>query len=124
MAVQAQGGRTARGAGCATTATISRRWRRDHAADAHRLPRQSEQSYRHDVSRRASGSDSSTGFRREVIVVMDEAYAEYVEDPEYPDSIAAVSEERPLLVLRTFSKIYGLAGLRSGTGSGHRRCST
>ncbi len=55
---------------------------------------------------------------RDVLVVMDEAYAEYVEDREYPDSIAALSEERPLVVLRTFSKIYGLAGLRIGYAVG------
>jgi histidinol-phosphate aminotransferase len=43
----------------------------------------------------------------QVIVVMDEAYFEFVDDPAYPDS---------LLALRTFSKIYGLAGLRIGFG--------
>jgi histidinol-phosphate aminotransferase len=52
----------------------------------------------------------------EVIIVMDEAYAEYVDDDEYPDSIASLAENRPILVLRTFSKIYGLAGLRIGYG--------
>jgi histidinol-phosphate aminotransferase len=50
----------------------------------------------------------------QTIVVMDEAYAEYVDDPSYPDSIATLREERPIIVLRTFSKIYGLAGLRIG----------
>ncbi len=49
-----------------------------------------------------------------VLVVMDEAYAEYVTDAEYPDSIAAARAGRPVVVLRTFSKIYGLAGLRIG----------
>jgi histidinol-phosphate aminotransferase len=53
---------------------------------------------------------------RDVVVVMDEAYAEYVEDDDYPDSLAAVREGRNIVVLRTFSKIYGLAGLRIGYG--------
>lgn len=54
--------------------------------------------------------------RPDVVVVMDEAYAEYVEDAGYPDSLAAVKEGRNVIVLRTFSKIYGLAGLRVGYG--------
>lgn len=56
------------------------------------------------------------GLREDVVVVMDEAYAEYVEDPRYPDSLAALRTRRPLVILRTFSKIYGLAGLRVGYG--------
>jgi histidinol-phosphate aminotransferase len=51
-----------------------------------------------------------------VVVVMDEAYFEFVEDPEYPDSLNAHAQNRLLLTLRTFSKIYGLAGLRIGFG--------
>ena len=50
------------------------------------------------------------------LIVMDEAYAEFVEDPEYPQSLAAVRAGRPVIVLRTFSKLYGLAGLRVGYG--------
>lgn len=53
-----------------------------------------------------------------VVLLMDEAYAEYVDDPDYPDAIASLSDQRPLLVLRTFSKIYGLAGLRIGYAVG------
>jgi len=53
---------------------------------------------------------------RDVVVVMDEAYAEYVEDVNYPQSVAAASAGRNVVVLRTFSKIYGLAGLRVGYG--------
>ena len=56
---------------------------------------------------------------RQVVIVMDEAYAEFVEDPAYPDSIAALQQPRPLIILRTFSKIYGLAGLRVGYGIAH-----
>jgi histidinol-phosphate aminotransferase len=52
----------------------------------------------------------------EVVIVMDEAYAEFVDDPLYPDSLAGLRLPRPVIVLRTFSKIYGLAGLRVGYG--------
>ena len=51
-----------------------------------------------------------------VLVVMDEAYAEYADDPEFPDTIDDVRRGAPVLVLRTFSKMYGLAGLRIGYG--------
>jgi len=50
------------------------------------------------------------------ILVMDEAYHEYASDRDYPDSLALVREGRRVIVLRTFSKIYGLAGLRMGYG--------
>lgn len=48
------------------------------------------------------------------IAVIDEAYGEYVESPDYPDSLRYVKEKKNVIVLRTFSKIYGLAGLRVG----------
>ena len=51
-----------------------------------------------------------------VIVVFDEAYYEYVRHSHYPNTIQFVRENRPVVVLRTFSKIYGLAGLRIGYG--------
>ncbi|HIE53435.1 MAG TPA: histidinol-phosphate transaminase [Armatimonadetes bacterium] len=51
-----------------------------------------------------------------VLVVLDEAYYEYVDDPDYPDSLQYVREGRNVIVLRTFSKIYALAGLRVGYG--------
>ena len=51
-----------------------------------------------------------------VLVVMDEAYFEYVEDPESPDGLSYLRQGRDVIVLRTFSKIYGLAGLRIGYG--------
>ncbi len=51
-----------------------------------------------------------------VIVVFDEAYYEYVRSAEFPDSLAYVKRGRHVIVLRTFSKIYGLAGLRIGYG--------
>ena len=51
-----------------------------------------------------------------VVVVFDEAYFEYVRSQEFPDSMAYVRQGRNVIVLRTFSKIYGLAGLRIGYG--------
>lgn len=51
-----------------------------------------------------------------VLVVLDEAYYEYVSAPDYPDSMKYLRTEKNVLILRTFSKIYGLAGLRLGYG--------
>lgn len=51
---------------------------------------------------------------QQVIVVMDEAYTEYVDDPEFPNALAWLGQFPNLIVTRTFSKIYGLAGLRVG----------
>ncbi|MDD5332543.1 MAG: histidinol-phosphate transaminase [Rhodoferax sp.] len=48
------------------------------------------------------------------IVVLDEAYREYVEDPEYPNAIRLMERFPNLVLFRTFSKMYALAGLRSG----------
>lgn len=47
-------------------------------------------------------------------VVVDEAYCEFVSDMNYPDTLALQRKYANLIVLRTFSKIYGLAGLRVG----------
>jgi histidinol-phosphate aminotransferase len=52
-----------------------------------------------------------------VLTVLDQAYFEYVDDPEYPDGIEEyLKRGRRVVVLRTFSKIFGLAGLRVGYG--------
>lgn len=51
-----------------------------------------------------------------VIVVVDEAYFEYVEHETYPNAIELLTRYPNLVVTRTFSKIYGLAGLRVGYG--------
>ena len=54
-----------------------------------------------------------------VLTVLDQAYFEYIDDPEYPDGITEyLKAGHRALVLRTFSKIYGLAGLRVGYGIG------
>lgn len=50
------------------------------------------------------------------LVVLDEAYVEFVEAAGYPDSLALRRRFPNLVILRTFSKIYGLAGLRLGYG--------
>lgn len=52
----------------------------------------------------------------QVIFVFDEAYAEYLEEP--PDLRPLIEEGRKILCLRTFSKIYGMAGFRLGYGYG------
>jgi histidinol-phosphate aminotransferase len=50
-----------------------------------------------------------------VLTVVDQAYFEYIDDPDYPDAIAEyLKAGRKIVVLRTFSKIFGLAGLRVG----------
>lgn len=56
-----------------------------------------------------------------VIVVLDEAYFEYVTEPDYPDGIKLMSEFPNLVVTRTFSKAYGLASLRVGYAVSHPR---
>ncbi len=56
---------------------------------------------------------------KHVLTVVDQAYFEYIDDPDYPDAVAEYARAgHRVLVLRTFSKIYGLAGLRVGYGVG------
>ena len=52
--------------------------------------------------------------RSDVLVVLDEAYHEFVTDPAVPNGISMLADHPNLAVLRTFSKAYGLAGLRIG----------
>lgn len=61
-------------------------------------------------------SEFMAAIPEDVLVVIDEAYLEYVKDERYPDIMAYLKEGRDLLILRTFSKAYGLAGLRIGYG--------
>jgi histidinol-phosphate aminotransferase len=49
-----------------------------------------------------------------VLCVLDQAYFEYIDDPEYVDGVELFRDGWRIVVLRTFSKIYGLAGLRVG----------
>ena len=53
-----------------------------------------------------------------VIVILDEAYWDFADSPEYPKGLDYVRQGRPIIVLRTFSKVYGLAGLRIGYAVG------
>ncbi len=48
------------------------------------------------------------------LLILDEAYRDFADDPEYPDGVALLRQHPRLLVLRTFSKIAALAGLRVG----------
>jgi histidinol-phosphate aminotransferase len=52
------------------------------------------------------------------LVVLDEAYRDFCDDPEYPDGVGLLTRYPRLLVLRTFSKVAGLAGLRVGYAVG------
>ncbi|NDL60119.1 histidinol-phosphate transaminase [Phytoactinopolyspora mesophila] len=56
---------------------------------------------------------------RDVLVVLDEAYREFVRDPEAADGLEVYRRHRNLCVLRTFSKAYGLAGMRVGFAIAH-----
>jgi len=56
------------------------------------------------------------GFPKDVIVFFDEAYFEYISADDYADTLALLKTRKNVIVARTFSKIYGLAGLRIGYG--------
>ena len=51
-----------------------------------------------------------------IVVVLDEAYIEFVRDTDYPNSAEYLQSEKTVVGLRTFSKAYGLAGIRIGYG--------
>jgi len=51
-----------------------------------------------------------------VVIVFDEAYYDYVEDKNYPYSLSYVLERKNVIIIRTFSKIAGIAGIRVGYG--------
>lgn len=54
----------------------------------------------------------------DTLVVLDEAYNEYITEPDYPNGLNFLPRYPNLLVLHSFSKIYGLAGIRVGYGIG------
>ncbi|MDX6369236.1 MAG: histidinol-phosphate aminotransferase [Gaiellaceae bacterium] len=69
------------------------------------------------MSSRAELDDYFERVPEHVVTVLDQAYFEYIDDAEYADGIAEYFKSgRSVVVLRTFSKIYGLAGLRVGYG--------
>ncbi len=66
------------------------------------------------IYRRAEWKRFLTRVPERVVIVADEAYFEFVRDSQYPDSLQDHDGERLIVTLRTFSKIFGLAGLRVG----------
>ncbi len=104
---------------------------RDHASDTEAMLRSLSSGARvlfiaepNNPTGTQAGSEALLRLIREapgdVLLVVDQAYGEYLEDP--PDLLALVRDgsQANLLVLRTFSKIHGLAGLRIGYGLGSR----
>ncbi|WP_456447469.1 histidinol-phosphate transaminase [Thiolapillus sp.] len=109
-------------------------------------PDHGEMPYGHDLEKMAAQVDENTrvvfianpnnptgtwlsktalyGFLRElpaqIVVVLDEAYTEYVSEADFPNGVDWLDEFPNLMVTRTFSKIYGLAGLRVGYGMASR----
>ena len=59
--------------------------------------------------------------RSNILLVLDDAYCEYMNNKDYKSGIDLFKNSKNVIVLRTFSKIYGLAGLRIGWGYGPRR---
>ena len=59
--------------------------------------------------------------RSDILLIIDDAYFEYIKDPEYASGIDLFSKSENVIVTRTFSKIYGLAGLRIGWGYGPKK---
>ncbi|HEX2979758.1 MAG TPA: histidinol-phosphate transaminase [Anaerolineaceae bacterium] len=59
------------------------------------------------------------GLPESVLLVSDEAYYEFADDPEYPQTLPYLKEFPNLVILRTFSKVMGLAGVRIGYGMAH-----
>jgi histidinol-phosphate aminotransferase len=57
---------------------------------------------------------------KRVIVVLDEAYGDFVEESFYPNGLDYIKKEKQVIILRTFSKVYGLAGLRIGYALGRK----
>ncbi len=68
------------------------------------------------IYRRDEWEDFLQRISPEILIIVDEAYFEYVGDADYADSLKYHDRGKTLLTLRTFSKLYGLAGLRIGYG--------
>lgn len=68
------------------------------------------------IFRKAAWENFLKQIRSDVLIIVDEAYFEYVEAADYPNSLDYHQQGKTLLTLRTFSKLYGLAGLRIGYG--------
>jgi histidinol-phosphate aminotransferase len=66
------------------------------------------------VSKAAELEEFLRAVPEDVLVILDEAYYDFVDEPGFPDSISLLPKHKNAMVLRTFSKIMGLAGLRVG----------
>lgn len=58
---------------------------------------------------------------KDILVVLDEAYYEFVTDKDYPETASLVDNYNNIIILRTFSKVYGLAALRIGYGIANKK---
>jgi histidinol-phosphate aminotransferase len=72
------------------------------------------------INTRAEFEDFISKVPASTSVLVDEAYFHFVEDPRYTSVIDMISQHRNLIVARTFSKVYGMAGLRLGYAVGQR----
>ena len=59
--------------------------------------------------------------RKNILLVVDDAYAEYMRNPDYKSGLYLFKNKQNVFILRTFSKIYGLASLRIGWGYGQKK---
>ncbi len=59
--------------------------------------------------------------RKNILLVVDDAYAEYMRNPNYKSGLDLFKNKKNVFILRTFSKIYGLASLRIGWGYGQKK---
>jgi histidinol-phosphate aminotransferase len=64
-------------------------------------------------------ADFVNALPEDVTVIIDEAYHEYIQDAGYASAVELVLQEKPVIILRTFSKVFGLAGVRVGYAVGH-----
>ena len=88
--------------------------RRGHRGDPARLRLQSQQPDRHPPSAPSGSRSSANGVPDHVTVALDEAYVEFQTDDDPDATVDLLAEFPNLVVLRTFSKVHGLAGLRCG----------
>ena len=61
--------------------------------------------------------------KKNILLVVDDAYAEYMENDDYKSGLELFKNKGNVFILRTFSKIYGLASLRVGWGYGSKKSS-
>ncbi len=58
--------------------------------------------------------DFCTSFDDKAVIFSDEAYYDFITEPDYPSMVELVKQDRNIIVSKTFSKVYGMAGLRIG----------